>query len=142
MNPRIATGAVGAIMLALGSLALFLPEFVMAQVLGFAVHPSSAVATVYGEVRATYGGLFVIAGAYLLWAALNFESNRSLVFFVGLLWLGAAGGRLFGVFVDGNPGLFGWFSVVFELTGGGVLVAASRMAAAPAEAESSPSFGT
>jgi hypothetical protein len=40
----------------------------------------------------------------------------------GLLWLGLCAGRLIGVSVDGNPGLFGWIYVVFEATFGSALV--------------------
>ncbi|MGH7818861.1 MAG: DUF4345 family protein, partial [Candidatus Binatia bacterium] len=71
------------------------------------------------------------AGAYTLWSATDPGRNRSLIFFVSLLWFGAAVGRVFGIFVDGNPGIFGWLSVVFEIACGGVLAVASQSAASP-----------
>lgn len=136
MNPRVATAGVGALMLLLGLAGLFYPDRVMGM-LGFAVMNPSSAAAVLGEMRATYGGLFVVAGAWVLWAAMDPAANRGLILFVGLLWLGASGGRLFGIFVDGNPGILGWLSVVFELLVGGTMVLAARLAAAAAP--SSPS---
>jgi hypothetical protein len=128
VNPRTATLVVGALMSLLGLLALLAPEFAMARVLGFAVDPAHAKNTVLGEVRGVYGGLFLVAGAWLLWAATNPASHRSLILFVGTLWLGICGGRLFGVFVDGSPGLLGWVAAVFEFVAGSVLIAVSQLA--------------
>lgn len=47
---------------------------------------------------------------------------------IGLLWLGACAGRLVGVNVDGNPGLWGWVAGGMELVFGGSLVTASLTA--------------
>ena len=58
-------------------------------------------------------------------------ANRPRLRFIGLLWLGAAAGRLFGVYVDGNPGLPAWLTVAFELVMGGALVVAAQAAEAP-----------
>lgn len=132
MNPRVWTTIAGLVMLIVGALALFYPEFVMAHVLGYAVHPSHTANFVRGEVRAVYGGLFVVAGTATVLAAMDPAANRARILFVGVLWLGACGGRLFGVFADGDPGIWGWFSVVFELVMGGALVAVAQTAATPA----------
>ena len=65
-------------------------------------------------------------GVYTLLAATDPALHRARLLFVGLLWLGACAGRLFGVYVDGNPGLPGWGAVVFELAVGGALVAVAQ----------------
>jgi len=117
----------GVIMVVLGVLALFYPRMVMEHVLGYAVDPAYSANFVHGEVRAAYGGIFVVAGIYTLMASFDPAANRARILFVGMLWLGACAGRLFGVFVDGSPGAWGWLSVVFELLVGGALVAVSQM---------------
>jgi hypothetical protein len=128
MNPRTTTMAAGVTMVILGALALFYPQMVMERVLGYAVDQAHSSANfVHGEVRAAYGGLFLVMGIYTLMAALDPAANRARILFVGMLWLGACAGRLFGVFVDGSPGTWGWLSVVFELLVGGALVAVSQM---------------
>jgi len=127
MNPRLTTMLTGLVMLVLGALALFYPALVMTHVLGYTVHPSYSANFVYGEVRAAYGGLFVVAGTYTVLAAMDPVANRGRILFVGMLWLGACAGRLLGAFVDGSPGVWGWVSVAFELLMGGALVAASQV---------------
>jgi hypothetical protein len=141
MNPRITTTVCGLISLILGVLALFYPEFVMARVLGFAVDESFSANFVHGEVRAAYGGLFSVMGVATVLAAMDPVANRTRILFVGLLWLGACGGRLFGVFVDGSPGLWGWLSAAFELVVGGTLVAAA-MGAPTARTPAATPFGS
>lgn len=140
MNPRIAVAAVAVIMLLLGLFGLFRPAGAM-DLVGFAPERAAEPAGAYGEARATYGGLFVAAGAFLLWASTNPAANRGVILFVSLLWLGAAGGRFLGVIVDGNPGLFGWFSIVFEVAVGAVLLIASQMPDM-ARTDTPPPFGT
>jgi hypothetical protein len=46
---------------------------------------------------------------------------------IGLLWVGACLGRLYGVVVDGTPGAWGWISAAFEAVIGGMLVIVSQM---------------
>jgi hypothetical protein len=127
MNPRVTAAIAGTIILLLGLAALFYPERVLGM-LGFSILNPSHAAGALGEVRATYGGVFSVMGLFTLLAAMNPAAHRARLLFVGLLWLGASGGRLVGVFVDGNPGLFGWGAVVFELLLGGALVLASQSA--------------
>ena len=134
MNPRVTAAIAGSVILLLGLAALFYPERVLG-ILGFAVLSPAHAAAALGEVRATYGGVFAVMGLFTLLAAANPGAHRARLLFVGLLWLGACGGRLVGVFVDGNPGLFGWGAVALELLLGGALVLASQAAtpeAAPA----------
>lgn len=139
MNPRITTTVCGLLTLILGVLGLFYPGFVMERVLGFTVSDAYSANFVHGEVRAAYGGLFSVMGVATVLAAMDPVANRARILFVGLLWLGACGGRLFGVFVDGSPGLWGWLSAAFELAIGGTLIAASQgLPAAAVPSESKP----
>ena len=117
-------------MIGLGIAGLIYPERVLG-LLGFTVFNASHAAAAYGEVRATYGGLFIVMGIFTVMAAMDPGANRSRLLFVGLLWLGACAGRFFGVFVDGNPGLFGWLAIAFELAVGGALCLASQAAPEP-----------
>ena len=132
MNPRVVAIVAGVITTALGLAGLLYPDRVMG-VLGFAILNSANTAAVMGEVRATYGGLFVVLGVYTFLSAMDPAAQRSRLLFIGLLWLGACAGRLLGVNINGNPGLPGWVAVALELVVGGALVAASLIAR-PAEA--------
>jgi hypothetical protein len=132
MSARTITLAAGVVILLMGLAALFYPERVMG-LLGFMVLNASESASVLGEVRATYGGIFTVMGAAVLLAAANPAANRGRLVAIGLLWLGACGGRLFGVTVDGNPGVFGWLAVVFEAVMGTALLLAAQRAGSPAE---------
>ena len=127
MNPRATAVVTGLIMVALGLAGLLYPERVLG-ILGFTVFNASHAAAAYGEVRATYGGLFIVMGIFTMMAAMDPAVHRSRLLFIGLLWLGACAGRVFGVVVDGNPGLFGWLAVAFELAVGGALCLASQTA--------------
>lgn len=126
MNPKIATAAVGAFTLLIGLTALFFTDFVMAHVLGFAVDPSWAATTVHGEVRAAYGGLLTVAGIFTLLAASDPSAHRDRLFLLGFLWIGACSARFYSAFVEGNPGILGWLSAVFELGMGAVLIVSAR----------------
>ena len=124
MNPRITAAVVGVITLGLGLAGLLYPARVMG-LLGFTVLNASQAAAVLGEVRATYGGLFVVLGVYTLAAAMRPSMPRAPLLLIGLLWLGACAGRLLGASLDGNPGLFGWLFMTVELLLGASLVAAA-----------------
>ncbi len=124
MNARVVTIIAGVVTVALGLAGLLYPDRVMG-LLGFAILNTSRPAAVMGEVRATYGGLFVVLGAYTLLAAMDPPAHRSRILFIALLWLGACAGRLVSVNIDGTPGLPGWLAVTFELLIGGGLLAAS-----------------
>jgi Domain of unknown function (DUF4345) len=122
MNARLVTVVVGTIIFLLGLAGLFYPGRVMGVLGMLPLNPSHAAAAL-GEVRATYGGLFVVMGAYTLLAGMDPAAHRSRLLFVSLLWLGACAARLFGAYVDGNPGLPGWLAAGFELLIGGALLA-------------------
>jgi hypothetical protein len=142
MNARAVVGVVGAVTLLLGLLGLFRPEWTM-NFLGYAVASNAAATFVRGEVRAVYGGLMVAAAVFTLLAAPAPRANQGRLLLLATLWLGAGAGRLFGAFADGNPGPFGWLSVMLELGGGSALLYASLFAEsdvpeAPAGSEAPP----
>lgn len=127
MNPRVTTSVIGVLTTVMGMLALVYPEMVMRQVTGFAVDPGFSANFVLGEVRAAYGGIFTVLGIYTILGAMDPATNRGRILMIGLLWLGACLGRLYGVVIDGSPGWWGWLSAAFEAVLGGLLIAASQM---------------
>jgi hypothetical protein len=127
MNARIVVGTVGAVTLLVGLCGLFRPEWVMNTV-GYAVASNAPATLVRGEVRAVYGGMLIVAAAFTLLSAPDPHENRGKLLLLGLLWIGVGAGRLFGVFVDGNPGVFGWLALALELGGGTALIFASQTA--------------
>ena len=70
----------------------------------------------------------VAAGVLTLLAAPAPRANQGKLMLLGLLWVGTGCGRLFGVFADGNPGVFGWLSLLLELGGGTALLYAAQFA--------------
>ena len=134
MSARAITLTTGIIILLMGLGALFYPQRVMGM-LGFMIVNASDAAAVLGEVRATYGGIFTVMGIAVLLAATSPAVHRGRLVAIGLLWLGACGGRLFGVTVDGNPGVFGWLAVVFEAVMGSALLLAAQRAGSEALSE-------
>lgn len=127
MNPRITTIVIGVLTTIMGVFALIYPEMVMSQVTGFGVAPNFPATFVLGEVRAAYGGVFTVLGIYTILAAMDPATNRGRIVMIGLVWIGACLGRLYGVVIDGNPGWWGWLSAAFEAVIGGTLVAVSQM---------------
>jgi hypothetical protein len=130
VSPRIATAIVGVLTVVLGLAGLVYPERVIG-LLGFAVQNASHAAAALGEIRATYGGIFLALGIFTLMAAPSPWAQRGRLVCLACVWLGACAARLFGVWVDGNPGVFGWLSALFEIAMGGTLLFASQ-APAPA----------
>jgi hypothetical protein len=127
VNTRVIVAVVGVVTLLLGLGGLLRPEWVM-NFVGYAVASDAPATLVRGEVRAVYGGLMVAAGVLTLLAAPAPRANQGRLMLLGLLWVGTGCGRLFGVFVDGNPGVFGWLSVALELGGGAALLYAAQFA--------------
>ncbi len=127
MNPRVTTTVIGVLTTIMGVLALTYPALVMRHVLGFTVDPTYTANFVLGEVRAAYGGVFTVIGIYTVLAAMDPATNRGRILMIGLIWVGACVGRLYGVVVDGTPGAWGWLSAVFEAVMGGMLIAISQM---------------
>ena len=129
MNSRVIVAIVGAVTVLLGLGGLLYPESVM-RLVGYGYQSPQNIPGTLGEVRAVYGGMLIVAGAFTLLAASDPRAHQGRLLFLGLLWVGAGAGRFFGVLVDGNPGLLGWISVVVELGGGGALLYASQAAEA------------
>lgn len=127
MNPRVTVTVIGVLTVIMGLLALTYPAIVMRNVLGFGVDPTFSAAFVLGEVRAAYGGVFTVLGIYTVLAAMDPATNRSRILMIGLIWLGACLARLYGVIVDGSPGVWGWLTATFEAVMGGMLIAVSQM---------------
>src|SRR2546426_6134626 len=136
MSPRLMTAAAGVATLLLGLAALAYPERMMAFV-GFAVLNPAHAAAVLGEMRGTYGGLFVVLGILTLQAALDPGAHRGRLVRLGFLWLGACAGRALGVYLDGNPGLFGWLALGIDAVLAILLVLAAR-APAPTPVPAAP----
>jgi len=125
MKPVVITTTVGLLTLALGCVGLFDPLLIMGFV-GFDTASASYSAAALSEVRALYGGLFVVLGAYTLLAAANPGNHRARLVLIGLLWLGILGGRIFGMWMDGFPGVKGSASAAVELLMGIGLLLTSR----------------
>ncbi len=53
------------------------------------------------EVRSTYGAMFSVMGAMMLYGTLRRPKTARYLRFAGYLWLGAFAGRLFSMIVDG-----------------------------------------
>lgn len=125
MNPRIVVALVGGFTAAIGLAALLYPASAM-QFIGYGIGPNASAQYLYGEFRGVYGGLMVAAGAITLFCVPSPRAYAGRLMMLAALWAGVGGGRLLGVFADGNPGFFGWFSMLLELGGAGLLVYAAQ----------------
>lgn len=96
------TGA--AITVLLGLLGLFLPSKAAAFVSLSTDGPIGR-----SEIRATYGGFFLLLGLGCL-----FLHTPPAFLIAGLAWLGAAGGRLFSILIDRAASSKNFGGVVFE----------------------------
>ena len=121
MNPRIVAGVLGALTFRMGLGGLTSPDRVMALV-GFMPSTDANRLLALGETRALYGGLFAVLGAFTLWGAIDPAGKRSALLMAGLLWTGLFVGRVLGMTIDGNPGIFGWVFAVWEAAFGMALV--------------------
>ncbi len=128
MNTRAVAMVLGIVITTFGALALLYPRQVM-DLLDFSIASPANPATVLGEIRATYGGLFLAMGLCTLFAGFRPAERRPLLLFAGALWLGACTGRLFGVWVDGPPGAWGWSAAVLELVIGAALIGSALLPA-------------
>jgi Domain of unknown function (DUF4345) len=75
MNGRMTTIIPGAIIVLLGAAGLVYPERVLG-LLGFSIQNASHAAAALGEVRATYGGIFLVMGIATLVAAADPPRHR------------------------------------------------------------------
>ena len=95
---QLAYAAAG-VVLVLGLLSLLNP-WLAARLLGFELATPRAVS----EVRATYGALHVTMAALLLWAIPLRPRAGLVVRVAGILWAGAAAGRVASLVIDGVLG--------------------------------------
>jgi hypothetical protein len=137
MNGRIVAGLVGLGIVAFGLMGLFYPAQTMAFA-GFSPAEESMRAQAYGETRAIYGGAFTALGIFTVFAASNPIANRRLLVLVGMVFYGVLAGRMLGLSIDGNPGLFGWIGAALEVTTGSLLLAATYLHRASAAEEPTP----
>lgn len=140
MNTRAIVGVIGAITVVLGLGGLIYPESVM-RLVGYDYQGPPNVPGTLGEVRAVYGGMLIVAGVFTLLCAPDPRANRERLVLLGLLWLGTGAGRVLGIFLDGNPGVVGWLSVIAELAGGGALAYASQAPERSAATAAPPPLG-
>lgn len=121
MNARLTAIVLGLIVVAFGIGALLFPERVM-DYAGFTASTARQ-SQATAETRALYGGLFVVLGGWILYAAAR--GSKQLLVLAGTLFLGAAGGRLGGAYVAGSPGVWGWIGAIVEVAMGLGLVGAA-----------------
>lgn len=112
MNAKVVSASIGLFTCAFGLIALVYPQRVL-HLAGFAVAPTASVAQVTGEVRALYGGLFLVMGSWILFAVLR--EARLLLFATGTMFLGAALARITGAYLEGSPDIWGWIGGVAEV---------------------------
>jgi hypothetical protein len=99
MTPRTQLGYLAAILtLALGLIS-FLGPLWISEVVGF--RAAQLEPRGLSEIRATYGAMFTVMGAMMLWAVPTRPGNASYLRFASFLWLGAGVGRLLSMIIDG-----------------------------------------
>ena len=125
MDARLLTTGIGGLIAVFGLFGLFFAGGVM-DIVGFAPDKATP-AQALGETRAIYGGMMLAMGIYTVLAGLDLDRNRRVVFFVALLFAGAAVGRVIGFLFDGFPGLFGAFSILFNIGAAAILGWASQI---------------
>jgi len=96
LRPRIQFAYLASLLTLILGLAILFDPLLAVRLLGLEVVDPRGLS----EVRATYGGLFTMMGALMLWAAIRPRSNLWLRF-AGLLWGAVALGRTFSVVIDG-----------------------------------------
>ena len=99
-----------AIVLVLALLA-FLNPWLMVRVVGFELVEGRGLS----EMRATYGAFFIVMAGVLLWAIPNRPAGKPYLRFGGLLWLGAAVGRIASMIIDGALLPFNFAALAVEL---------------------------
>lgn len=101
-----------AITAGLGVMGLIRPDAAAAFT---AIRPEGLVGV--SEIRATYGGFFIVLGAFALYA-----QTPEAFLIPGLAWLGAAGGRLVSIVVDRSRAPKNFGAVAFEVAIGALLL--------------------
>jgi len=126
---QLAYAAAGVVLL-LGLLSLFNPVLAT-RLLGLEIAAPRGLS----EARATYGALFVAMGALLLWALPQRPRGAIVVRVMGILWAGAAAGRIASMVIDGilTVGNFGMLAVALAVA---VLLVWGSFETLPTAAES------
>jgi len=126
---QLAYAAAGVVLL-LGLLSLFNPVLAT-RMLGLEIVAPRGLS----EVRATYGALFVTMAALLLWALPQRPRGAIVVRAMGILWAGAAAGRVASMAIDGilTVGNFGMLAVAVAVA---VLLVWGSFETPPTAAES------
>lgn len=101
------------ITLVLGLLSLLNPLLAV-RVLGLEVLEPRGLS----EIRATYGALFVVMAGVMFWAVPTRPRSTPYLRFAGILWLGAAAGRMLSVALDGVLTPVNLVSLAIELVVG------------------------
>ncbi|KAA3612936.1 MAG: DUF4345 domain-containing protein [Planctomycetota bacterium] len=101
---RIAGGAT----LGFGLLAIFFPSF-MVDYADF----NTTAAQSYSEIRAIFGGLFIVLGAAVL-AGPGSPARKARIKLVGMVFLGCIAGRVIGMIFDGPFHLTPWVGLLLE----------------------------
>lgn len=121
--PRHAKGflvLVGAIFGAIGLLGLYSPVDVVSPV---GLQPTSVGAR--NEVRAAFGGVYLLFGLYFLWSAFRVSLRRGALLAACLFLGGLFGGRVLSLFVDGvtvNPWIWAFGVLEAVLLGVGLWI--------------------
>jgi hypothetical protein len=67
------------------------------------------------EFRATYGGLFLLPHAFIVWAVFSDQPGAELAAAaLGAAWLGSGVGRIVSIVLDKTGTGLNWFNVAFE----------------------------
>jgi hypothetical protein len=112
----IAAGVIGLI----GLLGFLLPN-AAAGLYGLAIGAGRGVS----EIRSVYGALFLTVAGLALWAISSRPKSAPLLRTLGLLFLGAAAGRLASLLIDGAADLVNVLLLLVQLAVGGTLLWAS-----------------
>jgi hypothetical protein len=126
VNGKLVAILIGVVTIAFGIAGLVWPQQIMNVAQLAPLVPTQPIGAL-GEIRAVYGGMVIGVGLSTLWAALDPVARRPSLVLLGVLWLCVFAGRMWGVVVDGNPGVIGWVNGMLELVGGVLLVAAPYM---------------
>jgi len=108
VNGKLLLRIAGAVSLLFGLIGLLAPE-TTASFLNLGL--SARFAT--GEIRAVYGGLFLVTGLTPLMGA-GSAHGRGMIRGVGLAWAGMAAGRIVSLVLDGPADLLSWIALVVE----------------------------
>jgi hypothetical protein len=123
----------GAMSIVFGLIYLLVPEW-MTEPTGFPALPPNALT----DVRATYGGFQLGAGAFVLWAAAE-ASRVRLALVLQVLTIGAiAVSRAIGISIDGSPNAALGFALASEIALTAIGLYALRLVARPLSSSGEP----